>query len=422
MFQNVGAAAYKPGLQTSEALDEMFGHPHQAYKTIHIAGTNGKGSTSHLLAAILQSAGYKVGLYTSPHLTDFRERIKVNGKMINKDYVVRFVDENKNKFEPLQPSFFELTSTLAFDWFRHEKVDIAVIETGLGGRLDSTNIISPILSVITNISKDHTQYLGDTLDKIAFEKAGIIKENTPVVIGETNDDEKVNIVFDTAAKNKKAPLLYADRIGEIKESKLDEQTGKWIFETRHYGEIIGELGGYVQDRNANTVLASVGILREKGYEIDDKAIKEGFSEVIELTDLRGRWQKISDNPKTICDTGHNIGGWQYLQKQLESESRKHTAVRMIVGMVNDKDINGVLSLMPRNAIYYFTQASVKRAMPATEFASMARNHGLKGDIYDSVSKAIKQAVADSSSTDMIFVGGSTFIVADALSELETNNQ
>ena len=258
MFQNVGAAAYKPGLQTSEALDELLQHPHLSYRTIHVAGTNGKGSTSHLLAAILQKAGYKVGLYTSPHLVDFRERIKVDGKMISKDYVVDFVEKHRADFEPLSPSFFELTSTLAFGWFRHEAVDVAVIETGLGGRLDSTNIITPVLSVITNISKDHTQYLGDTLEKIASEKAGIIKPEIPVVIGEA-DDKSVSDVFVNTAKHKHSPITFAAYSHQITESHLDENTGRWIFQTEAYGPIEGELGGFAQEKNAATVLAAVSI-------------------------------------------------------------------------------------------------------------------------------------------------------------------
>ena len=413
VFQHSGASAYKPGLETSLALDNLLEHPHKAYRTIHVAGTNGKGSVSHLLAAILQEAGYKVGLYTSPHLVDFRERIRVNGKKISEDYVVRFVEQYKTAFEPLHPSFFELTSTMAFAYFREKAVDFAVIETGLGGRLDSTNIIHPILSVITNISMDHTQFLGDTLEKIAGEKAGIIKAHTPVVIGDVTETSVMEVFLRKAAEME-APLVSSVVADPIKQAHLGEE-GHWHFKTRRYGEICGELGGVVQAHNAATVLTAVGELEKTGIRISDEAIREAFAHVVERTGLMGRWQTLQNRPRVICDTGHNTGGWQYLAHQLEGESRHCPTLRMIVGMVNDKDIDGVLSLMPAKAVYYFTQASIARALPAETFAAKARKHGLQGTVWPTVGKALEQALADASPDDLIFIGGSTFVVADALS-------
>ena len=414
VFQHSGASAYKPGLGTSLALDDLLAHPHQAYRTIHVAGTNGKGSVSHLLAAILQEAGYRVGLYTSPHLVDFRERIRVNGQKIPQDYVVRFVERYRSDFEPLQPSFFELTSTMAFAYFRDEKVDIAVIETGLGGRLDSTNIIHPILSIITNISYDHTQFLGDTLEKIAAEKAGIIKEQTPVVIGDVTDSSILN-VFTRKASEMNAPLTSSVQTSPIMDSTL-EKDGLWTFQTASFGTIRGELGGAVQVHNAATVLTAVLQLRKLGLTIKDNDVREGFAHVVELTGLMGRWQTLQQSPRVVCDTGHNTGGWQYLSQQLENERKKYHRLRMIVGMVNDKDIDGVLALMPKEADYYFTQASIPRALPAETFAEKARAHGLQGTSYPTVRAALQAALAEASPEDMLFIGGSTFVVADALSK------
>lgn len=410
MFQKVGSSAYKPGLQTSITLDNALGNPHSSYKTIHVAGTNGKGSVSHLIAAILQQSGYRVGLYTSPHLVDFRERIRVNGQKISKEFVTDFVDKYKAQFEPLHPSFFELTSTMAFDYFRDQKVEIAVIETGLGGRLDSTNIISPILSIITNISLDHVQYLGDSLEMIAFEKSGIIKENTPALIGEVIN-EAVGRVFKEKAEEVKAPLFFAEKQQTISNPKHDIN-GRWTFDTDRYGSITDQLGGMVQLRNAQTVIAALSILESIGIEINAEGVKEGFAYVTELTGLMGRWQTLQTDPTVICDTGHNVGGWEYLSKQLSN--RKASKLHMVVGMVNDKDINGVLRLMPKDAIYYFTQASIQRALPAKEFATLASNFGLEGDTFESVADAVKSALEVANINDMIFIGGSTFIVADAL--------
>ena len=401
LFQNVGAAAYKEGLGGTLALDEHFGHPHRSYKTIHVAGTNGKGSVTHTLAAILQAQGYRVGLYTSPHLVDFRERIRVNGKMISKKRVVEFVSEFKiNKFKIQNSevgfSFFELATALAFKYFEEQKVDFAVIEVGLGGRLDCTNIITPVLSVITNISFDHVQFLGDTLPKIASEKAGIIKAGIPVVIGE-NINEEVKAVFENKAKEVEAPITFA-------ESPLPLPL--WG------SDLKPALTGLCQEKNRRTILTAVRLLREQGIEISDKAVKIGFAEVTTMTGLMGRWQTISTKPLTICDTGHNVGGMQYITKQLQQTP--HKALHIIIGMVSDKDVSTVLSMLPKDAVYYFTQASVERAMPVETFSEKAITHGLHGNCYRDVESAFKAAKANASEDDLIFVGGSTFIVADLL--------
>ena len=412
VFQHSGASAYKPGLDTSIALDNYLGNPHKTYKTIHVAGTNGKGSVSHLLAAILRQAGYKVGLFTSPHLIDFRERIRVNGKMIPQEYVVDFVERHRSTFEPLHPSFFELTSTMAFDYFRAEKVDFAVIEVGMGGRLDSTNIITPILSIITNISLDHTQFLGDTVEKIAFEKAGIIKPNVPALVGEVYTHSVAKVFSEAAVKNETL-VYFASEEDLLGESYLMD-TGEWYLDSVEYGQLFGELGGVVQVRNAKTVLAALNLLESVGVDIPQEAVREGFERVVELTGLMGRWQTLREKPKVICDTGHNIGGWEYLNIQLNEVIKHSRQTHMIVGMVNDKDINGVLELMPKDAFYYFTQASVARAMSATDFAAMAVGHGLSGVICDSVADGVARALERAHEEDTIFIGGSTFIVADAL--------
>lgn len=419
VFQHIGGDAYKPGLDRSLALDKQLGFPQQAYKKIHVAGTNGKGSTSHLLAAILQASGYKTGLYTSPHLVDFRERIRVNGKMISEEYVIDFVEHHRPFFESLQPSFFELTSSLAFDYFRSEKVDFAIIEVGLGGRLDSTNIITPELSIITNISIDHTQYLGKTPEAIAFEKAGIIKSGVPVVIGECGN-EGVKHVFVEKAKELNAPILFAEKEDVLQRTSLTDN-GQWSYLSTDFGQITGELGGAVQIHNTRTVLTAVRLLRDLGVVISPDAVKEAFAHVVELTGLMGRWQTMQESPLVICDTGHNIGGWEYLSVQLKEKQKNHPSLRMVVGMVDDKDINGVLSLMPKDAIYYFTQASIKRAMPVDSFAEMAHKHGLEGSNYPTVEEAVQAALADADPADLVFIGGSSFIVADAIPLFSNSN-
>lgn len=393
MFQRIGGAAYKEGLDNTQTLDEHFGHPHRQFRTIHVAGTNGKGSVSHTLAAVLQSAGYKTGLYTSPHLVDFRERIRINGKPISQEYVMDFVERGRGFFEPLRPSFFELATAMAFRYFADEQVDVAVIEVGLGGRLDCTNIISPDLCIITNISFDHVQFLGDTLAKIASEKAGIIKPGIPVVIGETTPETKP--VFMAKAEEVKAPIFLAE------ENDREDYPG-----------VDFELKGIYQEKNKRTLFTALPLLKEAGYHIDEETVREGFAHVVELTGLMGRWQKLQDNPTLVCDTGHNVGGIQYVAQQLMQQ--KCRQLHIIIGMVNDKDISGVLALLPREAKYYFTQASVNRALPADKLYELATEAGLHGEAYPDVKSALDAAMKESLPEDFIFVGGSNFIVADLL--------
>lgn len=400
MFQQVGGAAYKEGLENTLTLDAHFGHPHRRYRTIHVAGTNGKGSCSHTLAAVLQEAGYKVGLYTSPHLVDFRERIRVNGEPVSEEYVIRFVEEERGFFEPLHPSFFELTTAMAFRYFADERVDVAVIEVGLGGRLDCTNIIRPDLCVITNISFDHVQFLGDTLAKIAGEKAGIIKRGVPVVIGEATEETRP--VFEAKAKETDAPIYFAEDC-----------------DREDYPDIEFELKGLYQKKNKQTLLTALPLLKEAGYHIDEQAVRSGFAHVTSLTGLMGRWQKLQNSPTLVCDTGHNVGGIRYIVEQLKEE--KYRRLHIVMGMVNDKDVRGVLGLMPKEAVYYFTQASVKRAMPAGRLKELGLEAGLRGECYADVPAAVRAAQKESLPEDFIFVGGSSFIVADLLANRDALN-
>lgn len=409
LFQNIGKDAYKEGLDNTIILDNHFNNPHKKFRTIHIAGTNGKGSCSHTIAAILQSAGYKTGLYTSPHLIDFSERIKVNGEPVEKEFVIDFVKQNKDFFEPLHPSFFELTTAMAFLYFAEKKVDVAVIEVGLGGRLDCTNIITPDLSIITNISFDHTQFLGNTLKDIAKEKAGIIKEKKPVIIGEYTPETKT--VFEDKAKSTNSDIIFAEDNKLINGYKQTEN-GLLLYKSDKIKDLYGELNGLYQVKNTNTILNAVYKLIELGYNIDETNIKNGFRNVCHLTGLMGRWQKLEENPTIICDTGHNIGGMKYIVEQLSR--MKYDKLHIIIGMVNDKDISGVISLLPKNAKYYFTQASVKRALPAEQVKEIANNYGLKGEAYSSVEKALTIAKNNAKENDLIFIGGSTFIVADLI--------
>ena len=414
LFQNIGAGAYKEGLGNTELLDKHFQHPHRQYATIHVAGTNGKGSVSHTLASILQSQGMKVGLYTSPHLTDFRERIRVNGEMIPQARVVSFVEQERTFFEPLHPSFFELTTALALQYFAEENVDIAVIEVGLGGRMDCTNIIQPLVSIITNISFDHIQFLGNTLEKIASEKAGIIKPGIPAIVGEWGK-ESVAEVFMNKAEEAGTSLVFADRENEILDFTLTPGQG-YTYHTATFGTIHGELEGLCQEKNTATILEAIKALRRKGIHISNQAVQDGFAKVSIHTGLRGRWQKIADKPLTICDTGHNVGGMQYITRQLATTP--HQTLHIVIGMVNDKDVNTVLSMLPQDATYYFTQASVRRAMPSDQFSQEASRHGLKGQCYPTVHDAYLAAKAASSEEDLIFIGGSTFIVADLFAAME----
>lgn len=413
LFQHVGKDAYKEGLENTHTLDTYFGHPHRSFRTIHVAGTNGKGSCSHTLAAILQSAGYRTGLYTSPHLVDFRERIRINGEPIPESYVIDFVEKYRDFFEPLHPSFFELTTAMAFRYFAEQQVDVAVIEVGLGGRLDCTNIIRPDLCVITNISFDHIQFLGDTLEKIAAEKAGIIKSDIPVVVGETTAETKP--VFLRKAQEVGAPIIFAEE-EHLLLSHTRTSDGQYLYQTVDYADLKGELGGLCQLKNTNTLLSAIRQLKVRGYALTDEAVREGFAGVCELTGLMGRWQKVGSCPTVICDTGHNVGGISYIVEQLALQT--YDRLHIVMGMVNDKDISGVLAMLPRKASYYFTQASVQRALPAGRVKELANKFGLEGEAYPDVSSALAAAKAAATDKDLIFVGGSSFIVADLLSSMK----
>ena len=414
-FQRIGGAAYKEGLENTHILDHHFGHPHTYFKSIHIAGTNGKGSCAHTIAAILQSAGYKVGLYTSPHLLDFRERIRVNGKMISQQYVIDFVEKERHFFEPLCPTFFELTTAMAFLYFKECNIDIALIEVGLGGRLDCTNIIHPILSVITNISFDHTQFLGHSLAEIAYEKAGIIKPKTPVVIGETV--KETYPVFKATAKERQAPITFAEESQEILSSTHSCSPKEQIcYRTKHFGEFTGELTGFYQEKNTNTILNAILQLQKKDIPITTKHVAEGFAHVSSMTGIMGRWQKIQENPTVVCDTGHNEGGMSYITEQLAKQ--QYHQLHILFGMVNDKDIDAVLSQLPKDAHYYFTKAAIKRAMDEKKLHQMAQSHGLTGENYENVDDAYNAALSNASEKDFIYVGGSSYIVADFLASIQ----
>lgn len=409
VFEHVGASAYKEGLDNTQALDEHFGHPHRCYKTIHVAGTNGKGSCSHTLAAILQSAGWKVGLYTSPHLVDFRERIRVNGMCISEKRIVDFVEQERSFFEPLHPSFFELTTALAFKYFAEQQVDIAVIEVGLGGRLDCTNIITPLLSVITNISFDHTRFLGNTLAKIAREKAGIIKKGVPVVIGETTAETRP--VFAARAREVGAPIRFAEDAPVVRSSVALPGGGR-EYRLSDGRTVYGELSGDYQEANMNTVLTAVEELRRQGIALSESDVEQGIAAVSGLTGLMGRWQRLRERPLAVCDTGHNVGGWNYLVGQIKAQACRR--LRIVFGMVDDKDIDRILAMLPREADFYWTQASSHRAIPAAQVAGKAAAIGLRGRSYATVGEAWQQALADASPEDFIFVGGSSYVVADLL--------
>lgn len=418
LFQHVGGAAYKEGLSTTHILDAHFNHPHNQYKTIHIAGTNGKGSCAHTIAAILQHTGLKVGLYTSPHLVDFRERIRINGEMMPQQYVIDFVEEERSFFEPLHPSFFELTTALAFKYFAEQHVDVAVIEVGLGGRLDCTNIISPILSVITNISFDHTQFLGNTLAQIASEKAGIIKHKVPVIIGECNAETRP--VFEHKAHEVEAPILFAEDNKEVLSSEFSDLYGHKLrhYTTRSFGDIYGELTGECQIKNANTILCALHSL-SKIFSVTHEDITYAFEHVCKMTGLRGRWQILQERPTIICDTGHNTGGWQYLAHQLAQIATSGNKLHIVFGMASDKDIERVMSTLPHEACYYWTKASVKRATSEQTIANIATKYDLHGKTYSNVAEAYEAAVNNASTNDYIYVGGSSFIVADLLRYKQT---
>jgi len=408
VFHHVGGLAYKPGLDNTIKLMNALGNPHTRFRSIHIAGTNGKGSVSHLLAAVLQSAGYKVGLYTSPHLVDFGERIRINGEMIEQQYVVDFVEQKKILFEEIRPSFFEVSMAMAFNYFADYKIDIAIVEVGLGGRLDSTNILLPELSVITNISYDHLAFLGDTLEKIAFEKAGIIKKNTPVVIGEAITETKN--VFEMKAKFENAPIQFTEDLLSVVFKEYMNQ--KMIVETFDNKRYTVGLCGLYQLKNIATTLTAIENLKLLDFKIFENDVQLGLKNVCELTGLEGRWQKLQENPRVIADTGHNESGIRYVVEQLRLQ--KYKTLRIVIGMVNDKDISAVLALLPIEAIYYFTQASIERALSPDLLRNQAESVGLSGKAYLSVEQAIKSAIADAETDDLVFVGGSNFIVGEAL--------
>ncbi len=413
MFQRVGQAAFKKDLTNIIKLCQALGNPYQQFPCIHIAGTNGKGSTGHLLSAVLQKSGLKTGLYTSPHYKDFRERIKIDGAYISEKAVVDFVAENKALFEDIRPSFFEITVALAFQHFAKEKVDIAIIETGLGGRLDSTNVVSPLLSLITNISLDHQQFLGDTLEAIASEKAGIIKSKVPVVLSEYQ--EKIFSVFEQKAGQLNAPLFISDAVysGLEKELAFSVQTydilrkGKMYFKNLQLG-----LGGAFQLKNLLGVLQAIEVLQTEGYQISSLAIREGLENVTKLTNMVGRWQTLSTSPLVLCDSGHNEGGLRTTMQQLQRLSFEQ--LHFVFGMVNDKPPEKVAPLLPENAIYYFAKANIPRGLDANELCTRMKEKGLKGQAYPSVKEAVAAAKENAGDKDVVFVGGSIFVVAEVL--------
>ena len=408
MYQREGKYAYKANLNNTLRLDEHFHHPHESFKTIHVAGTNGKGSVSHMLASILQEAGYHTGLYTSPHLKDFRERIKVDGKMVEKDFVVDFITSNKAFFSELSPSFFEMTVAMAFEYFKYEKVDVAVIEVGLGGRLDSTNIIRPEISVITNISYDHTALLGNSLEAIAKEKAGIIKSGIPAVVGIR--DKACDFVFEAQAARMGTQLSFASEHWDIKRNTDNS------YNVKHEKAVFLEklelpLKGYYQSKNLATVLETLKILSESGsFSPNISHIRKGIENTVKNTGLMGRWQILANRPYTVCDTGHNPDGIREIVRQIADIPYRR--LHIVFGMVNDKDIDSILRLMPENALYYFCKASIPRAMDAAVLAAKASAYGLQGKVFESVADAYETAKRTADTEDMIYIGGSTFVVAE----------
>src|SRR5690606_11956350 len=411
MFQRIGKSAYKADLYNTSALCERLGHPQKNFQSIHVAGTNGKGSTSHALASILQEAGYKVGLYTSPHLKSFTERIKINGAEINEQSVIEFVQTHKTFLEGLKPSFFEMTVAMAFDYFAREQVDYAVIEVGLGGRLDSTNVITPLLSVVTNIGFDHMQFLGDTLQAIAGEKAGIIKPGVPVVISESHEDTKP--VFDKAANANVSPIYFADQCIRVREVENDPSNAYSTYEVEDQigkKEYRLDLLGKYQQKNLAGILMAVAVLKPIIPGLLDDMVKRGLSRITANTGLKGRWQKLAEQPWVYCDTGHNAEGIKLVVEQIQSIP--HRQLWMILGMSNDKDIDPVLTLLPKDANYIFCQARLPRAMPADILRHKAEAYGLKGSVVVDVNKALGQVLEQAEKDDFVFVGGSTFVVAE----------
>ena len=422
MFHRIGSAAYKANLDNTLAICHMLGNPETQFKSIHVAGTNGKGSTSHMLAAVFQKAGYKTGLYTTPHLKDFRERIKINGKKISKKYLINFVDQHKQGFEKIQPSFFEWTVGLAFQFFAEKQVDIAIIEVGLGGRLDSTNVIIPELSLITNISFDHTNLLGNTLTKIAREKAGIIKPGVPVVISQSQP--KVKSVFKAKAKESGSPIFFADECIKHKQQQYlpVQSKTKHEFVTQHKKySITCDLPGTYQKYNVAGVLTALEILKEK-FNLPDASIRKALKEVKKTTGLHGRWEVIHKKPRVICDTGHNADGLAQVMESIDREFNSGLVkgtLHVVFGAVNDKDIAAVFSLLKTNkyfakAHYYFCKPAIPRAMDVALVAQEAFQNGLSGNSYSTVKKALKAAVKNADKKELVFVGGSTFVVAEVV--------
>lgn len=413
MFSRTGAAAYKPGLDTSLALDCFFGHPHRRFRSIHVGGTNGKGSVSHNIASILQEQGYRTGLYTSPHLADFRERIRVDGEMIPEEAVVDFVERFRGSSYSGHPSFFELTMMMAFDWFARREVDFAVVEVGMGGRLDSTNIITPIACVITNISKDHTQFLGDIPEKIAEEKAGIIKKGVPVVIGEA--EGKVKDVFVSKANQVGAPLRFAKE-----NPKVEEEFDPSDFTDAEGIRYSSPLGGHYQRHNLNTVLTAVEMLRaDAGVELDTDSVVRGIAHVCDNTHLAGRWMKVHEEPLAIADTGHNVAGISQNMSQIKDmlDSGKYKRLKLLIGFVADKDIDNILALLPKDSDLYICNASIPRALPAQKLAERCEAAGLRVEkerVFDNVAEGWRKMLEEAEADDLLYIGGSTFVVADFL--------
>lgn len=409
MYQREGQAAYKANLDNTLKLDEYFNAPHRQFKTIHVGGTNGKGSVSHMLASILQRAGYKTGLYTSPHLKDFRERIKINGEMVSEQYVIDFVEQNKTLFSEIKPSFFEMTVAMAFKYFADQQVDIAVIEVGLGGRLDSTNIITPLASVITNISFDHMALLGDTLEKIAHEKAGIIKSGVPAIVG--TRDANTDFVFIEKAKERGTTLEFASDNWNV-ERTPDNTYNLTNKQGIAFNNLHPDLKGLYQRKNIPTVLETVLSLRKRGINITDQQVFDGIAHTISDTGLLGRWQELSRDPYTVCDTGHNIDGLTEIVGQLKT--CKYKRLHFVMGMVNDKDVDSVLHILPQDAIYYFCKASIPRAMDEHVLAEKAATCHLHGKTFPTVAEAYAAAREAAAPDDMIYIGGSTFVVAEVV--------
>ena len=413
MYQRIGAAAYKADLNNTIQLLDLLDNPHNSFKSVHVAGTNGKGSVSHTLASVFQEAGYKTGLYTSPHLRDFRERIRINGEMIPEENVVQFIDTYKDKFEAMELSFFEMTVGMAFDYFRNEKVDIAIVEVGMGGRLDSTNLITPELSVITNIDFDHMKFLGDTRAKIAYEKAGIIKPGIPVVIGETLPETEQ--VFIDKAKECGSPIYFADQIFDCDkiyfESFTEQKFDVWKNSELYMEALEIPLMGNYQQKNLTTVMCAIDLLRDK-FNLSDDDIRDGIGKVIRNTHLMGRWQILCKDPLTIADTGHNVAGITEVVRQLAE--MHYGKLHFVLGMVNDKDIDSVLQLLPRGAEYYFCKADIPRGLDANILAEKAFDMGLRGQVFESVSHAYRSAVNNARFGDVVFIGGSNFTVAEVV--------